>query len=219
MSEPFDKPLWAKDLDASDFGFRVAVGRLARADEQRRGDVLSLVALWNKRMGGAAGVGPGGRNKVRVLTADRFRKVRQLLDAFSADEIAAAIELYAGADWQRKNRAWMTFDHFATASRIVTWVERSMAEREAAVAVDPRVAGLQAQIAAKQREMAESDRLKARYEALDEAEKRGLGERAFAELVKLGRRPRNITPGACRMQSLVILRREGLEQPETGGEL
>ena len=110
-----------------DYDFRKSYGQIPPKYRRHIADVIDLVAFWNKRM---ARPGKGGRNKTRIVTAERFRSIRQLLQVFSADEIAAAIDTYSRAKWQRQNKAWMTPDHFFTAARITGWIEQTIAQRE-----------------------------------------------------------------------------------------
>ena len=201
---------WRQELTpVADYAFRKAYGRLSKADAAVLGDVLDLVAFWNKRM---AQPGKGGRNRIRILTVPRIRTIRQLLQAFTADEIAEAIEGYSRATWQKRNKAWMTSDHFFTVARITPWIEAAIHERERRAALagpkDARVARLANTLAERTREKAEKEALQQAFNALSTGDRDALRRRAIGELVELGRRPGGLTDFEVRMQCLVALRRQ-----------
>jgi len=207
-----DLGAWRRELAPEYYDFRRIYGPVHPKQRRHIRDVLDLVALWNKRM---KRPGKGGRNRVRVLTRERFGAVAKLLEVFGPDEIASAIDVYSSAGWQRRHGAWMTFDHFFTAARITPWIEQAIerAERRVLEATgrlqeDPRVAKLAEQVAERTRLSDEKARLKALFAALTDEQKQALCHDARLELLRLGRGRLGLTDYAVKMQALVILKRE-----------
>jgi len=202
---------WRSQLvPVTDYAFTsaYAAGKLTPAERAAQRDVTDLVAYWNKRM---LRPGKGGRNKVRILTLPRFCQVRQLLAVFPADQLASGIDAYARSEWQRKNNAYMTFEHFFTAQRITGWIEAAMAEAERRAALagpkDARVAGLAKQMAEKQRVLTEREELFRQLEAMPPELHEELLLQAAEELVTMGRRAGTVSRWQVRMQAMVILKR------------
>ena len=173
-------------------------------------DVVDLVAWWNKKL---TRPGKGARNKIRILDAPRFKAIRQLLAAFGADEIAAAIEWYSGKSWNRTTGHWKTADHFFTAAYVRTMIEELEEERERRAILEagktPVVARLAGEVAERMRIVEEKAHLKARFEALSDERKRALCEQGRQELLSLGRSPHGLNGWQCVQQAMVILKRNG----------
>ncbi|NLF31589.1 MAG: hypothetical protein GX591_11970 [Planctomycetes bacterium] len=196
-----------------DYDFRTAYrdesAKMTARDRAVVADVCDLVAHWNRTL---TRPGKGGKNKIRILDLTRFRLIRDCLQAFDADQIAAAIVRYAGTEWNLKTGNWKRPDNFFRAHYIRDLLEAIEADAEKAAAArppaDPRVRDLVAAAAGRMAPADPDAAVKARFTALAEAEKQALRSQAIKELVEMGRTARRITAFEADRQAMVIMKRD-----------
>lgn len=165
--------------------------------------VLAIAGRWNDRL---------PQNRCRILTDQRFRDLQACLEVLTVEQVLKAIDCYARQDWNRRKRAWRTFDHWFEYPNVLAWYERACDLEEAKSSVAPLGPGQLRTALAKigkhtAEQLARQDQDTADCKtvaAMAMVEHQALMEQAAKELLQLRRNPAALTPFALQQQALVI---------------
>ena len=150
-------------------------------------------------------------NRVRRINQPRYIDLRAALAEFTAAEICNAIEHYGASKWNRKNNAWMRFDNFIGLKRLTQWIEDAQNAADKAEAArlpaDPRVAELQAQVAAKTAALSQAAADRKQFGGLAEDRRQELLLQASDELRQIRGPAYQPSDFSLRQQAIVIMKR------------
>jgi hypothetical protein len=165
--------------------------------------VMACVAAWNAAM-------PARR--VRVVTQTRYLAAVRTLSVYTAGEVCSAIAWYAGRAWNRRNNAWRHFEDWVDVDNLTRAVERIEDERADAArrAAGPAPAGDECE--AEKRRLAAGQQqaiaaVRARWEALSDAERADRMSRARAAMAEAGMAASLINDHAAAQRAMAEMER------------
>lgn len=149
-----------------------AVPTTERLDGALHDAIEQIVTAWNESI---------PRNRVRVLTIDRHRAIREALRDLTVSQICEAIRFYGRQKWQRANNRWRKFDDWI-GQDVVVWYEQAMDEAEADEARQHRREAAARQVERHEQQMRDEQARRAQrrrqWEALPEHTRRQYVDRA-----------------------------------------